>query len=107
MPEWALIEAPEEIYDLGLVRRKESLSVMISGSSDNPVMANNLKKIIIGMDVLAVETRPNIKRNEPSGNAYHYIIQQTNRAKFPYILYGPYNEGTIVPHWFEDSDLNS
>jgi hypothetical protein len=107
VPQWAPTEAPEEIYDVGLVRREESILVMISGSSDNPMMAHNLRNIIVGMDVLALETRPRVDKNEPSGNAYHYVIQQTNHHDYPYILYGPYNEGTIVPHWFDEEDLNN
>jgi hypothetical protein len=105
-PEWTPIEAPDEIYNIDLVRKEESLSVMISGSEDNPVMAHNLKNIILGIDVLVVETNPNIEKHEPPGNAYHYIIQLVNHNDYPYVLYGPYKAGTIVPHWFNDEELD-
>ena len=104
-PEWKPIEVPwDSIRGLGLVRQEETLSVWISGSYSNPMLAE-VENAIAGIDVLTIETKPNINKKEPSGNAYHYILQKINDNKCPFVLHGPFNRGTIISHWFNEIDL--
>jgi hypothetical protein len=106
-PEWCPVEAPLETTSiLGLVRPQDTISIWISGSSSNPQLAFCVENVIAGIDVLTHEQKPNLVKNEPPGNAYHYILQKIADKKFPYVLYGPYERGTIIPHWFDADDLN-
>jgi hypothetical protein len=106
-PEWFPTEAPLATSSiLGLVRPQDTISVWISGSSSNPQLAFCVQNIVAGIDVLTHEQKPNSAKNEPSGNAYHYILQKTTDRKFPYVLYGPYKSGTRAPHWFDVNDSN-
>jgi hypothetical protein len=107
-PEWFPTEVPwQEISSLGLARTEETISVWISGSSTNPQMAYLVNDVIAGIDVLTLETKPQLGKNEPSGNAYHYFLKKINREDFPFMLYGPCNSGTRIEHWFDDnSDFN-
>ena len=105
-PEWEPTEVPyNAIRGLGLVRQEDTLSIWVSGSCNNPLLAE-VENAIAGIDVLAIETNPNITKNEPSGNAYHYILQKTNSNQYPFILYGPYKRGTIISHWYDTKDLD-
>ena len=61
--------------------------------------------MIIGIDVLTRETKPKVEKNEPAGNAYHYIVRKIKHEQYPYELYGPFDDGTIAPHWFDYEDL--
>lgn len=107
VPEWFPTEAPLETSSiLGLVRPQDTVSIWISGSSSNPQFAFFVENVVAGIDVLVHEQKPNSAKNEPSGNAYHYILQEINDKRFPYVLYGPYENGTIIPHWFDVNDLN-
>ncbi|PJB29754.1 hypothetical protein CO110_04080 [Candidatus Desantisbacteria bacterium CG_4_9_14_3_um_filter_40_11] len=106
-PEWFPAEAPLETTSiLGLVRPQDTISIWISGSSSNPQLAFCVENVIAGIDVLTHEQNPNSAKNEPSGNAYHYILQEITDNNFPYVLYGPYKSGTMIPHWFNVNDLN-
>ena len=69
-------------------------------------MAHLLDNVIAGIDQLTLEPNPKLDKNEPSGNAYHYVLQKINHEKYPYILNGPIRDGTMIDHWFDDSDLN-
>jgi|GEM_PF-2777888 len=108
VPEWAPTEIPlKEMSSIpGLVRSEDTFSLWISGSSSNPQLAHALRNIIVGIDQLVHETKPKLDKNEPAGNAYHYVIQKIDYEEYPYILYGPFVEGTRIPHWFDDSDLD-
>jgi len=106
-PDWFPIEVPRDaISGLRLARPKETIAVWASGSSNNPMLMHSINNVIAAMDVLTHETKPNLAKNEPPGNAYHYIIQRLKDSKYPYMLYGPYDDGTIAPHWFDDEDLD-
>jgi len=106
-PEWKPTEVSwEKISSLGLVRQKETISVWISGSSSNPQLAHLVNNVIIGIDVLTRETKPKTKKDEPEGNAYHYFVQRINHEQYPFMLYGPIDDGTIAPHWFDYEDLD-
>ena len=87
------------------MRQEETLSVWISGSYSNPMLAE-VENAIAGIDVLTIETNPNINKKEPSGNAYHYILQKINDNKYPFILHGPFKRGTIISHWYDAKDLD-
>jgi len=105
-PEWEPTEVPwDSIRGLGLVRREETLSIWISGSTSNPQLIQEINAIA-GLDVLTLETKPNAQKTEPPGNAYHYILQKINDEKFPFMLLGPFDKGTIIPHWYDDTDLD-
>ncbi len=107
VPEWFPTEASLETSSiLGLVRPQDTISIWISGSSSNPQLISCVENVIAGIDVLTHEQKPNSAKNEPSGNAYHYILQEINDKRFPYVLYGPFENGTIISHWFDVNDLN-
>ena len=58
-PEWEPVEVSADLtIGLGLVRKDDTLSIWISGSYDNPQVAE-VENAIAGIDVLAIETRPN------------------------------------------------
>ena len=105
-PDWSPIEVPvNSIIGLGLIRKEDTLSIWISGSYSNPQLAE-VENAIAGIDVLTIESNPKLEKNEPSGNAYHYILQKINNENFPFVLHGPFRKGTIISHWFNDKDLN-
>jgi hypothetical protein len=105
-PEWKPTEIPwESILGLGLVRKEDTLAIWISGSYSNPQLAQ-VENAIAGIDVLAIETNPKLEKNEPRGNAYHYILQKISDENFPFILYGPLEEGAIISHWYNYKDLD-
>ena len=104
-PEWEPTEVPwDSIRGLGLVRHEDTFSVWISGSSSNPQLSQEVNAIA-GIDVLTRETRPKLLRNEPLGNAYHYILPKINNEESPFLLLGPFEKDTIISHWFNESDL--
>lgn len=77
VPEWSPVKAPLETTSiLGLVRPQDTIANWISGSSSNPQLAFYVENIIAGIDVLTHEQKPGLAKNEPSGNAYHYILQK-------------------------------
>jgi hypothetical protein len=85
-PEWKPTEVPwKEIARLGLARPNETISVWASGSSNNPLFMHSIEDIIAGMDVLTHETNPNLAKNEPPGNAYHYVIQKNSKTPSTHI----------------------
>ncbi|MDP1714312.1 MAG: hypothetical protein Q8L41_06150 [Anaerolineales bacterium] len=105
-PEWEPTEVPwDSIRGLALARREDTLAIWISGSTSNSQLAQGVNAIA-GIDVLTIETNPNIQKNESPGNAYHYILKKINNKDFPFLLLGPFDEGTIIPHWFDDKDLD-
>ena len=105
-PDWSPIEVlVNSIIGLGLIRKEDTLSIWISGSYSNPQLAE-VENAIAGIDVLTIESNPKLEKNEPSGNAYHYILQKINNENFPFVLHGPFRKGTIISHWFNDKDLN-
>jgi hypothetical protein len=107
VPEWFPTEAPLETSSiLGLVRPHDTISIWISGSSSKPQLALSIDNVIAGIDVLTHEQKPDLVKNEPPGNAYHYVLQKINDKRFPYVLYGPYESETTIPHWFDVDDLN-
>lgn len=104
--EWMPTEVPwDSIKGLGLARQEDTLAIWISGSYSNPILAE-VENAIAGIDVLAIETNPNIKKKEPSGNAYHYILQKVSSRKYSFVLHGPFKKGTIISHWFDEIDLD-
>jgi hypothetical protein len=107
VPEWFPTEAPlNTAAILGLARPRDTISVWIRGSCSNPQLAHSVENVIAGIDVLTHEPKPDMDKNEPSGNAYHYILQGISDSRFPYILYGPVPHGTIISHWFGFDDLD-
>ena len=106
LEDWAVKEIPKERWtDIpGAVRPKDLIAVMISGSLNAPQISHGLKAVV-GIDFLAYESNP--MTGEPEGNAYHMVIFKVNRTDFPYVLAGPFKDGTTVAHWFQCSDLNS
>jgi hypothetical protein len=78
-----------------------TFAVFASGSVLSPTESFGIKAIG-GIDWLKIETRPN--GNEPPYNSYHFVVGQLNGDKYP--VYGPFNNGCIVPHHFNDKDLD-
>ena len=104
---WAIDEVPKEHWNKipGIERLPDTFAIMASGACNDPKILNGISAIV-GFDVLACEPNPQLAKNEPEGNAYHYVIQKLNRADYPYLLYGPFKNQTVVKHWFEYEDLN-
>ena len=56
---------------------------------------------------LVHEINPQIDKNEPEGNAYHYVVQKIKDNRYPYILHGPFTSETKVKHWFDAEELST
>lgn len=99
--QWNIDEVPQDHWSKipGIQRLHDTISIMASGST-TPGLLNGLSALA-GLDVLCLEPRP--KKNEPEGNAYHYVVQERADGKY---LIGPFRNETIVPHWFEAGDLD-
>ena len=98
-------EVPRKNWDKipGLQRLHDTIGVMASGSITNPLVLNGLNTVA-GIDVLTHEARP--MADEPPGNAYHYVLQETTDSRYPFLLHGPYRSKTIVDHWFDAPQLD-
>lgn len=103
---WAIDDVPKERWSLipGVDRKADIFAVMASGCLKDPKTLNGINAVV-GFDVLALERNP--KPTEPDGNAYHYVVQRTNRTDHPYLLLGPFRSQTLVRHWFECDDLTT
>ncbi|HAH46658.1 hypothetical protein [Gimesia sp.] len=100
---WSINELPDSTWkDIpNLPRKENTISVMASGDCSSEIL-NGINSIV-GIDVLVHETNP--KPGEKPGNAYHMVIQKINDDKYPYLMHGPFNKQTVVPHHFEAEDL--
>lgn len=105
--EWNIDEVPRDHWDKipRLQRREDTFGVLASGTMTDGQVLNGIHAIA-GIDVLVHERNPMVDKNEPEGNAYHYVIQKINDKRFPYLMYGPFKSETIVPHWFDSDDLD-
>ena len=105
IPGWTLSDVPPEHWDKipGLQRRDEIVAVFASGCCTESRILNGIDAVA-GFDLLAHESRP--QKNEPEGNAYHYVLQESQREDVPYILHGPFPCETRVTHWYEAGDLD-
>lgn len=95
---WKLFEVPKEDWGAFPTLTRIEDTAHIYGSADiyDPQVLNDIR-VIAGFDQLVIER--NFQPNEPEGNAYHYVVQQTNHPAFPYLLHGPYTTETRVSHW--------
>jgi hypothetical protein len=57
------------------------------------------------MDVIVNEQNPMRNKGEGDVNVYHYIIKRTGRADFPYLMFGPYTDETLMGHWPKSLDV--
>ena len=105
--EWELFDIPQENWNNipGIQRLHDTVAIMGSATYNQPLTMHGKEYIFAGFDVLANEKNP--KQNEPEGNAYHYIIQQTSDPEYPYTMYGPYKDGMRVEHWFTVVDIDT
>jgi hypothetical protein len=105
--DWKLFEIPRQDWDLipGLQRREDTFACMGSASPNDFRLLNMIQRCVAGFDQLVHETNP--KPGEPPGNAYHYVVQESGRQDYPYILHGPFCTETRIPHHFEPADLNA
>jgi len=102
---WSIRELSlPEISGLPLARKQDALGAFTSGDLTSPQGMHG-KAAIAGLDLLAIEQNP--RRKEPDVNVYHYILVRTGRTDIPLILYGPFEEGTIIGHWPDTLDLIS
>jgi hypothetical protein len=106
--EWNIDEVPQKNWGKipRLVRQKDTLAIMASGTISDPKVLNGIHAIA-GFDVLVHEPNPMVHKDEPEGNAYHYVIQKISDDRFPYLMYGPFKSETRVKHWFQADDLDS
>lgn len=97
--EWRITEMPFDVLSAirRIVRPKNLLGAFISGSLDQPKFLNGHNSIA-GFDVLVHEINPKPEWNEGEINAYHYVIRKSGNKTHPYILSGPYRNGTIIGH---------
>lgn len=104
LEEWTIEEIPRSAWEQipGLPRKEDTIAVM--GSGNVPPGTLNGISAVVGLDVLAHETRP--KPGEKAGNAYHMVIQKINDERYPYLMHGPFRSETLVLHHFEAEDLN-
>lgn len=104
-PNWKIDEVPPEHWDKipGIQRLGDTIAIMASGSVSDPGLLNGIH-CVAGLDHLVHETRP--MKDEPPGNAYHYVIQKTHDPRYPYILHGPFKTETIIQHWWEADNLD-
>ncbi len=86
----------------GLTRLEDTIAIMGSADYNDPRLLNSIQAVA-GFDQLVYESNP--KPGEPSGNAYHFVVQRSNRQDYPYILHGPFKSETRVKHWFDADDL--
>ena len=100
--DWDINEVPiDEWSNLPAWMTKDCLAINASGSMNNAKMMHGLK-VIGGIDWLRAENNP--KSGEPDGNAYHFVITASGQHNYSY---GPFQSGTLVPHWFTEEDLNN
>ncbi|SRR6266446_2493241 len=104
---WNIDEVPKEHWDKipGIERLHDTFGILASGTCSDPKILNSVSSIV-GFDVLAHESNPNTAKNEPAGNAYHYVIQKLERTDYPYLMHGPFRKETLVDHWFDYEDIN-
>jgi hypothetical protein len=104
-PNWDIREVPPEHWDKipGVQRLRDTVAIMGSVGITDPQTLNGIHSIA-GLDVLTYERNP--IEGEPEGNAYHYVIQQINDPRYPYLMHGPFKCETIVSHWFDAEQLD-
>lgn len=89
----------------GVERKTDILSAFSSGDANATKMLNN-QEAVFGMDVIVHEQRPFRDRGEGDVNVYHYVIKTTGRADFPYLMFGPYTDETLMGHWPTSLDVS-
>ncbi|SRR6266567_3523115 len=82
---------------------KDATKRMGSANPNDPRLLNN-RQCVAGFDQLVFESHR--KPGEPEGNAYHYVIQESGRSDYPYILNGPFYSEARVPHYFEPHHID-
>lgn len=99
---WTVDEVPRDQWKHlpDWMRGESVLAIFASGCMNQPKVLNGMNSIG-GLDFLRHETKP--KKDEPEGNAYHYVMVKTDEGVK---LYGPFRSETFVPHWFEAEDLD-
>lgn len=104
---WNTNEVPRKNWEKipGLLRREDTLAIMVSGTYSDPRILNEINAIA-GFDVLVHESSPKTHKGEPEGNAYHYVIQKINDYRYPYLMHGPFKSETRVKHWYKADDLD-
>lgn len=92
-------------------RREDMFACIGSADPYDPRLLNMINRCVAGFDQLVYESEP--KLGEPEGNAYHWLVQESGREDYPYVLRGPFYSETRVPHHFDfkaldayDNDLN-
>jgi hypothetical protein len=81
---------------------EHTVAVFANGSIIGPVPSYGIQAVG-GIDWLKLE--PNPKNSELPLNAYHFVIGQADELGYP--VYGPYQGGCLVPHWFGYDDLDA
>ncbi len=105
--DWQIIELEMATLKAtpGVQRKHDVIGSYISGSITQPKNLND-NSAVIGIDVLAHETKPKTHKGEGSLNVYHYIIKHVGRTGFPFVLSGPYCKEALLAHWPEELDLS-
>ncbi|NOS70276.1 MAG: hypothetical protein HOP33_10135 [Verrucomicrobia bacterium] len=101
-PEWRITEVPqariEQIVDLP--RKNEVVAVYSSGDLNQRKILNGVSAVL-GADVIAQETRPNVEKNEPELNIYHVVVQKlpVPVQGYQYLMHVAYTGETLFGHW--------
>lgn len=101
-PNWHITEVPQSHIGqiVNLPRPNQVVAVYSSGDLNGPKILNGISSVL-GMDVIAQETTPNVAMNEPELNIYHVIVQKLEAPvhNFKYLMHVSYTEETLGGHW--------
>jgi hypothetical protein len=101
-PEWRITEIPQERIGQipHLPRPDDVIGVYTSGDLNGPKILNGISSVL-GMDVIAQETNPNVGKNEPELNIYHVVVQKLENPiqDFQYLMHVAYRDETLAGHW--------
>ena len=101
-PDWRVTEIPQERIEqiTDLPRRSDVVAVYSSGDISQTRILNGVSSVL-GMDVIAQETRPKKERKEPELNVYHVVVQKLQMPvhDYRYLMHVAYTGETLFGHW--------
>jgi hypothetical protein len=88
----------------GVERSKDIIGAFASGDATITKRLND-QDANFGMDVIVHESNPMRSRGEGDVNVYHYVIKRTGRVDYPFLMFGPYEDETLIGHWPTQLDV--
>lgn len=97
---WKINELPKELEQQFVrpICLDKTIGVFASGVGPH---LTGICDVIGGFDWLRLEENP--VPGEPAINVNHFIIGRYDGTGIP--VYGPYNEGSRIPHWAQEEDI--